>query len=126
CETNENTQLAITTKGFSAVCSVRLILAIYLIYKDKFNLNIDVVGILPVLQNKKGTVDNAMLNMAKESFGDDLVFKSVIPHMERIKRFDITGITDKDRFDRKVMQTYEIATNEFIEKINTLEDAKHE
>ncbi|WP_082402673.1 GNAT family N-acetyltransferase [Lentilactobacillus parafarraginis] len=29
CETNENTQLAITTKGFSAVCSVRLILAIY-------------------------------------------------------------------------------------------------
>ena len=30
CETNENTQLAITTKGFSAVCSVRLILAIYL------------------------------------------------------------------------------------------------
>ncbi|WP_273751414.1 hypothetical protein, partial [Leuconostoc mesenteroides] len=25
----ENTQLAITTKGFSAVCSVRLILAIY-------------------------------------------------------------------------------------------------
>ncbi|WP_152907423.1 hypothetical protein, partial [Leuconostoc mesenteroides] len=26
------TQLAITTKGFSAVCSVRLILAIYLIY----------------------------------------------------------------------------------------------
>ena len=67
-----------------------------------------------------------MLNMAKESFGDDLVFKSVIPHMERIKRFDITGITDKDRFDRKVMQTYEIATNEFIEKINTLEDAKNE
>ena len=97
-----------------------------LIYKDKFNLNIDVVGILPVLQNKKGTVDNAMLNMAKESFGDDLVFKSVIPHMERIKRFDITGITDKDRFDRKVMQTYEIATNEFIEKINKLEDAKNE
>ena len=32
CETNENTQLAITTKGFSAVCSVRLILAIYLKY----------------------------------------------------------------------------------------------
>ncbi|GLX33914.1 hypothetical protein Lmede01_18920 [Leuconostoc mesenteroides subsp. dextranicum] len=29
CETNENTQLAITTKGFSAVRSVRLILAIY-------------------------------------------------------------------------------------------------
>lgn len=29
CETNENTQLAITTKGFSAVCSVWLILAIY-------------------------------------------------------------------------------------------------
>ncbi len=33
CETNENTQLAITTKGFSAVCSVRLILAIYHVKK---------------------------------------------------------------------------------------------
>ncbi|MCT3076435.1 hypothetical protein EFN61_02690, partial [Leuconostoc citreum] len=41
CETNENTQLAITTKGFSAVCSVRLILAIYHITTLKrYNLNV--------------------------------------------------------------------------------------
>ncbi|MCK8617991.1 ParA family protein [Fructobacillus sp. M158] len=95
-------------------------------YKDKYNLDIDVVGILPVLQNKKGTVDNAMLNMAKDIFGESLVFDSVIPHMERIKRFDITGITDRDRFDKKVMQTYRTATDEFIERINVLEENKNE
>lgn len=95
-------------------------------YKDKYKLDIDVVGILPVLQNKKGTVDNAMLNMAKNIFGEDLVFKSVIPHMERIKRFDITGITDRDRFDKKVMQTYRTATDEFIERINVLEENNNE
>lgn len=97
-----------------------------LMYKDKYNLDIDVVGILPVLQNRQGSVDNIMLNMAKNIFGNDLVFESVIPHMERIKRFDITGITDKDRFDKKVMQTYEIATNEFISKLNKLEERKNE
>jgi len=37
CETNENTQLSITTKGFSAVCSVQLILAIYLTQFLLFN-----------------------------------------------------------------------------------------
>jgi len=58
-----------------------------LMYKDKYNLDIDVLGILPVLQNKKGSVDKAMLDSVKQTFGEDLVFSTVVPHMERIKRF---------------------------------------
>jgi len=37
--------------------------------------------------------------------------------MERIKRFDITGITDRDRFDKKVMEKYIKVTDEFIKRI---------
>lgn len=86
-------------------------------YKDLFELKIDVLGILPVLQNKNGTVDRAMLDAAKDIFGDDLLFSTIIPHMERIKRFDITGITDRDRFDTKVMERYEAVTEELLTRI---------
>lgn len=83
-------------------------------YKDKFNLNIDIMGILPVLQNKAGSVDQAMLRAVKEKFGEENLFHSIVPHMERIKRFDITGITDHDRFDKSVMDKYEEVTQEFV------------
>ncbi|WP_232310827.1 MULTISPECIES: ParA family protein [Pediococcus] len=86
-------------------------------YKDAYMLDIDILGILPVLQNKNGSVDKAMLDAAKSAFGWDLIFKTVIPHMERIKRFDITGITDRDRFDKKVMEKYKSVTGELIQRI---------
>jgi len=55
CKTNENTQLAITTKGFSAVRSVRLILAIYLIFKYLL-LNIMFSDIVIVKKDKELTL----------------------------------------------------------------------
>lgn len=72
------------------------------------------MGILPVLQNKAGSVDQAMLRAVKEKFGEENLFHSIVPHMERIKRFDITGITDHDRFDKSVMDKYEEVTQEFV------------
>lgn len=92
-------------------------------YKDTYSLDIDILGILPVLQNKNGSVDTAMLEAAKDAFGDDLVFKTVIPHMERIKRFDITGITDRDRFDKKVMEKYKLVASEFAQRIYESENS---
>ena len=87
------------------------------------SLDIDILGILPVLQNKNGSVDTAMLEAAKDAFGDDLVFKTVIPHMERIKRFDITGITDRDRFDKKVMEKYKLVASEFAQRVYESENS---
>ncbi|MBS1007185.1 ParA family protein [Levilactobacillus brevis] len=92
-------------------------------YKDTYSLDIDILGILPVLQNKNGSVDTAMLEAAKDAFGDDLVFKTVIPHMERIKRFDITGITDRDRFDKKVMEKYKLVASEFAQRVYESENS---
>ena len=37
--------------------------------------------------------------------------------MERLKRFDITGITNEDMHDRKVHSSYETIADEFIERV---------
>lgn len=90
-------------------------------YKDIFDLNIDIIGILPVLQNRRGSVDQAVIDLAKQTFGEDLIFNTIVPHMERIKRFDITGITDRDRFDKKVMDKYDTVTQELVDRLEKLE-----
>ena len=42
--------------------------------------------------------------------------------MERIKRFDITGITDHDRFDKAVMDKYEEVTKEFVIRLANIDN----
>ena len=57
-----------------------------------------------------------------EKFGEENIFKSVVPHMERIKQLDITGITNYDRFDKKVIDKdkYDEVTKEFIIRLSSL------
>ena len=50
-------------------------------------------------------------------FGRENIFSTVIPRMERIKRFKLTGITEKDRFDKRVLDLYERITAEFVRRI---------
>ena len=40
--------------------------------------------------------------------------------MERIKRLDITGITNHDRFDKTVIDKYDEVTKEFIIRLSSL------
>ena len=42
--------------------------------------------------------------------------------MERIKRFSINGITDEDRFDRKVLEMYEKIVAEMLSKLVEFEE----
>lgn len=85
--------------------------------KAKYNLGIDVIGILQVLHQNRGTVDQFIMNNAKDEFGEETIFKMVVPQMERIKRFDISGIRDKDQFDKKVLKLYRSVTDEFLERL---------
>ncbi len=86
-----------------------------------YDLNLIVVGILPVLLKNAGAVDEYIIESGKEIFGADNMFKTIIPQMERIKRFDINGITDKDRHDEKVLEKYKEVTDEFIARLNFYE-----
>lgn len=85
---------------------------------DDFGANLDIIGILPVLLKNGAAVDLATLENAKEIFGEENLFKIVVKNMERLKRFDITGITDEDMHDRRVHDSYTGIANEFLSRLN--------
>lgn len=85
---------------------------------DDYGANLDIIGILPVLLKNGAAVDLATLENAKEIFGEENLFDIVVKNMERLKRFDITGITDNDMHDRRVHNSYKLIAEEFIERLN--------
>ncbi|KDA47365.1 replication-associated protein [Leuconostoc pseudomesenteroides 1159] len=89
---------------------------------EKYVLNLTVVGLLPVLLKNTGTVDEYIIENAKEIFGESNIFSTIVPQMERIKRFDINGITNHDRHDLKVLQKYTEVTDELINRLNFYEN----
>lgn len=84
---------------------------------------VDIVGVLPVILKHGGKVDEYALQTAKELFGEENIFKNVIRYMERLKRWDVTGIThnEKDVHDNRVHEVYEELANEFLARVSALE-----
>lgn len=90
--------------------------------KQQYNLPVEVIGILAVLSEKRSPVDKLILKSAKNEFGDDIMFKTVVPQMARIKRFPIKGITDHDYYDHKVINVYKEITHELINRLMRMEE----
>ncbi|EAC9457647.1 ParA family protein, partial [Listeria monocytogenes] len=91
---------------------------------NEYDLDLEVVGVLPVIHKNNGSVDQYVMEVAKETFGEDNLFENVVPQMERIKRFDVNGITDKDRHDQKVLNLYDKVSDELLDRINYFEEEK--
>ncbi|MVF16008.1 ParA family protein [Fructilactobacillus sanfranciscensis] len=92
---------------------------------DEFKAKVDVLGVLPVLTKGQSKIDNAVLNKTKEIFGEDNIFNNYIMAMERVKRYDLTGITENDKsvWDRATHSAYKVVAKEVIER---LEDSSNE
>lgn len=88
---------------------------------NEFNGNFEIVGVLPVLMDGNASLDNFVLENATNIFGSENMFNIKIPNMARLKRFDNTGITEFDRHDKKVIDLYDLVSNELIERINYFE-----
>lgn len=85
---------------------------------DKFKApTLDVLGVLPVLLKNGAPVDVSTLENAKNEFGEENMFQTTIRNMERLKRYDITGITDEDMHDKRVSQVYIEVTDELLQRI---------
>lgn len=84
--------------------------------------NLEVLGILPVLLKNGAPVDLATLENANEVFGAENIFDTTIRNMERLKRYDLTGITDEDMHDKKVQEVYSKVTNEILDRIEAFEN----
>lgn len=113
--------ISLQTQDYSMTGAIEYIKTLVKL-KMKYELGIEVLGALPMLSNSRGSVDKLIIESAKEEWGEDLVFETVIPQMERIKRFSINGITDEDRFDRKVLEMYEKVVSEMLSKLIEFEE----
>ena len=94
----------------------------YNTYKEE--VDFDILGILPVLLKNTSKVDQTILEQAKREFGEENIFNNVVKNMERVKRYDMIGITNPDSdarhdmHDKKVHALYSQITNELLERLN--------
>lgn len=88
-----------------------------------YNLDLDLLGVLPVLQQNGSELDLDVINDANDSFGKQNIYTHKIKQMARLKRFDRTGITDnvKDVNDRRVHAVYKEVLEETISRMKMLE-----
>ncbi|RHW45297.1 ParA family protein [Bombilactobacillus bombi] len=78
---------------------------------------LDLLGILPVLLKNGAPVDESTLTKAQEIFGKENIFNITIKNMERLKRYDVTGVTFKDQFDKSVQKVYSDVVDELFTRM---------
>jgi chromosome partitioning protein len=78
---------------------------------------LDVIGILAVLIQAGAPVDETTMKNAVDYFGQENILPTAIHSMQRLKRYGITGITTKQKFDKKVFEVYKQVTDEILERI---------
>lgn len=88
---------------------------------NKYNGKFEIVGVLPVLMDGNASLDKFVLSNAESVFGEGNIFENKIPNMARLKRFDNTGITEFDRHDKKVIDLYDLVSDELLERIKYFE-----
>ena len=91
-------------------------------YNDYANVDCDILGVLAVLLKNNVGLDSQILKDAETDFGKDMLFKQIIRHMERLKRYDRTGIAEKgltkyDMHDSRLHYIYNTLTKEIISRL---------
>jgi len=83
---------------------------------DEFDSKVDILGILPVLTKGQSKIDSNVLKSAIADFGEKNIFKNVVTAMERVKRYDMTGITESEKsvWDKATHSTYKAVAKELI------------
>lgn len=89
------------------------------IFVDEYEHFVDVYGVLPVILKSGGKVDEATLANATELFGEENMFNNIVKHMERLKRWDMIGITEdtSDIHDKRAHAVYSALTDEFLQRL---------
>ena len=91
-------------------------------YNDYANIDFDILGVLAVLLKNNVGLDNQILKDAETDFGKDMLFNQIIRHMERLKRYDRTGIAEKgltkyDMHDTRLHYIYNTLTQEIVARL---------
>lgn len=94
---------------------------------ELYNVKLDILGVLPSLVKRGSRIDNYILNFINhesEEFSEKDVFNNQLYFMERVKQFDVNGITDNDSWDEYVHDKYLDLTIEVLERLLMKEEEK--
>lgn len=89
-------------------------------YNNHTAIDFDIAGILPVLLKNNSGIDNQIIKDARVTFGKEMIFENIMHHMERLKRYDRRGISEKgltsvnDFHDIRLHALYGKLTEEII------------
>ena len=93
---------------------------------DTYGMEFGLLGVLPVLLKKNSKIEFSILERATIFFGEGNMFHTLIPNLERIKRYDDMGITDNDYkrgpgindpHDSNVHELFTNLAKEFMERL---------
>lgn len=85
---------------------------------NSYNIDIDILGIIPVLHKNNSKVDESILEYAIDKFDKSNMYNNVVKRMERIKRFTMNGIKDEDLHDKRVHKVYSDLTGELLNRLS--------
>ncbi|MFD1678268.1 ParA family protein [Alicyclobacillus fodiniaquatilis] len=80
------------------------------------NPNLQLAGILTGLLDVRTTLDNSILEQARNDY-EDVVFDTVIRRRNRLKEFVLSGITDRTQEDKRTLEQYEAFVKELMERV---------
>lgn len=92
-------------------------------YDEHQTVDFDILGVLAVLLKNNAGLDNQIINDAKNTFGNEILFNTIIKHMERLKRYDRLGISEKgltanfDFHDVRTHNIYQKLTEEILNRL---------
>lgn len=90
-----------------------------------FDAEIEILGVLPNQLHKTGMIDNQVMHDAYDVFGENNVFKNIIPFTKSIQNIPRKGITRDGYWENKMFENvFEPITDEFLEKLNLLEKGR--
>ena len=92
-------------------------------YDDHPAVDFDILGVLAVLLKNNAGLDSQIIRDAQSTFGDEMLFDTIIKHMERLKRYDRLGISEKgltekfDFHDERTHEVYQKLTQEILDRL---------
>src|SRR5690625_2370056 len=90
-------------------------------FRETYGNKFDVLGIIPVMFSRKTKVDETTMQDALETY-NDYVFKYIVRAMERVKTWDLHGISEEEYWDKQTINEYTKLTDEFIERLSKAEN----
>lgn len=88
---------------------------------EGLNANLEIVGILPNQVYSKGKMDTQAIEDAKAIYGEEYIFKNIIPFQKAINNIPRTGLYFESYWESKIIENFEPIVDEFLEKLSDLE-----